>query len=90
MVLTQPRVSGDSLIGALQGVSYQVGVPLSHVQRMEAVQRDKTRTAWLIAGLTALTAASMYALVHASGVGDGCDTTFHRHMCPGTDIDWPN
>ena len=44
VVLTQPRVSGDTLIGALEGVSSPMAVPLSHVQRIEVVQRDKKRT----------------------------------------------
>ncbi len=87
VVLTQPRVSGDSLIGALQGVSYPVAVPLNHVQRIEAAQRDNKRTTWLIAGLSALTALSVYALAHAGGAG-GPEPEYHPvggdpENCPG-------
>jgi hypothetical protein len=80
--ITQPRVSGDSLFGTLQGLSYQVAMPLSRVELMEAVQRDRTRTAWLIAGLAVATASGVWALSQ-TGAGRSCDNALpedtYRH-----------
>lgn len=82
--VAEPRISGDSLIGTWAGLGEPVAVPLSQVARIDAVQRSKKRTTFLIAGLTAVTAAGIYALVQAStggrrvcdystgGPGDNC------------------
>jgi hypothetical protein len=71
--LARPHVSGDSLVGTLAGVGRPWGVPLSQVQVVEAVQRDKRRTRWLIAGLGVVTVAGVYAFSRL-GTGDNkCD-----------------
>jgi hypothetical protein len=74
VTITEPRVSGDSLYGTVPGASQPVAAPLGHIALMEAVQRDKTRTRWLIAGLGVLTAAGAFALTQ-SGNSD------YRHPC---------
>jgi hypothetical protein len=78
--VTQARVSGDSLFGTLKGLSHRVAVPLSRVQLIEAVQRDKKRTAWLIAGLGVAMASAVWALSQ-SGEGEPCDNTYYRATC---------
>jgi hypothetical protein len=75
VTIAQPRVSGDSLYGTVQGGSRPVAAPLSHVARIEALQRDTQRTKWLIAGLSVLTAAGVFALTQSSGNSD------YRHPC---------
>jgi len=72
MFVAQPRVSGDSLFGTIQGQSRPVAVSLGQIQRIEAVQHDRKRTTWMIAVLTVATASGMWALLH-SGAGDSCD-----------------
>jgi len=74
LAVAQPRVSGDSLLGTWQGLARPLGLPLTHVQRIEAVQRDKKRTTLVIAGAAALTATLGYLLVQArGGSGPSCD-----------------
>lgn len=74
MYVTQPRVSGDSLFGTMQGQSNTVAVPLSQVRLIEAVQHSRKRTIWMIAALAVATASGAWALMH-SGVGEPCDYT---------------
>lgn len=71
--VAQPRMSGDTLLGTWQGLGEPVAVPMSQVQRIDAVQRDRKRTTLLIAGLTAVTAAGVYALIQATSGSDVCD-----------------
>lgn len=71
--LARPRVSGDSLIGTLQGLSRPWGVPLSQVQVVEAMQRDKKRTTLLIAGLGVVTVAGAYAFAKLGSGDSNCD-----------------
>lgn len=69
----QPKISGDSLVGTWQGLSEPVAIPLGEVKLVQARQRDKGRTTWLIAGLSVFTAAGVYAIVQAtSGKSDAC------------------
>jgi hypothetical protein len=75
VTFAQPRVRGDTLYGTVPGVSQPVAAPLSHIERIEAVQRDKKRTRWLIAGLGVLAAAGVFALTQSgsSGFTHPCD-----------------
>jgi len=77
MFVTQPRVSGDSLFGTMQGRSHTVAVPLSQVRLIQARQADKKRTTWLIAGLAVAGASSIWALSQ-SGAGESCDNSYYR------------
>ena len=79
MFVAQPRVSGDSLFGTMQGQSHQVAVPLNQVRLIQARQADKKRTVWLIAGLTVAAASSLWALGQ-SGAGESCDNTYYRAL----------
>jgi hypothetical protein len=74
VTLTEPRVSGDSLFGIVRGLSAPLAAPLDHIQRVDAKQRDKARTTWLIAGITAVTAAAVVALANPGS------STYH-HPC---------
>lgn len=68
-----PKISGDSLVGTWQGLSEPVAIPLGEVKLVQARQRDKGRTTWLIAGLSVFTAAGVYAIVQATaGKSDPC------------------
>jgi len=81
--VAQPRVSGDSLFGALQGnPSHRVAVPLSQVQLMRAKQPDGTRTAMLIAGLAVFAATSVYVLAK-TGNDASCDSVANPDYLPG-------
>lgn len=72
--VAQPRVSGDSLYGTLQGQPARIAVPLSAVQLIEAIQPDGKRTALLIAGLTVFTVGGVYILLQ-TGKDESCDVT---------------
>lgn len=74
VTIVRPRVSADTLFGTVRGASRQLAAPLSHIARMEVVQRDTKRTRWLITGLSVLTLAGGYALMQ-SGNSD------YRHPC---------
>ena len=71
--VTQPRVSGDSLFGTVQGQPAPVAVPLSNIQLIEAIQPDGKRTALLIAGLTAFAVTGVYVLLQ-TGDDESCDS----------------
>ena len=62
LTITQPRVSGDSLVGTWAAVSQPLALPLSHLQRVRAVQRDGTRTTLAIAGASMIAVAMGYLL----------------------------
>lgn len=72
--VAKPHMSGDTLIGTWAGLGESVVVPLSNVQRIDAVQRDKKRTTLAIAGLTAFTAGMVYAITQLGGGSNpACD-----------------
>jgi len=80
--VAQPRVSGDSLFGALQGnPSHRVAVPLSQVQLVRAKQPDRKRTIMLIAGLGVFTAANLYMFL-GTGSDVSCDGTVNPDYSP--------
>jgi len=74
LMLTAPRVSGDSLIGTWEGADRELALPLRDVQRVEAVRRDKTRTTLLIAGVSVAAVAIGYQLTREwSSVRQPCN-----------------
>lgn len=88
LTITQPRVSGDSLVGIWQGVSEPLALPLDQVQQVEAMQRDKTRTRFLIAGVSVLTVGMTYLITRqASRVRQPCnfDGGHHAGNCDTDD-----
>jgi hypothetical protein len=81
-VVAQPRVSGDSLFGALQrSPSHRVAVPLSQVQLIQARQPNGKRTTMMIAGLAVFTATSVLVLSNSGG-GPSCDSTAKPSYLP--------
>lgn len=77
MGVAEPRVSGDSLFGLVQGQSNRpLAVPLSQVERIEAILPDGKRTTLLVAGLAAATGVVVYALVKAIGGRGGSCSPF--------------
>ncbi|HEX9705237.1 MAG TPA: hypothetical protein VGA20_08335 [Gemmatimonadales bacterium] len=66
LTITQPRVSGDSLHGTWQAVSELLALPLGQLQRIDAAQRDKTRTTMLIAGASVITVGMLYLLTRGT------------------------
>lgn len=74
VAVAKPHMSGDTLIGTWAGLGEAVVAPLNQVQRIDAVQRDRKRTTFLIAGLAAFTAVGVYAVIQATnGGGRVCD-----------------
>ena len=71
-----PRVSGDTLLGTWAGLGEPVVVPLNHLRRIEAVQRDKRKTTLLIVGIAAGTLAASYALSLAVKSSKHCDYSY--------------
>jgi len=67
LAVAQPRIDGDTLRGTWEGRSAPLAVPLRDVQRVEAVQRDKTKTIVLVATLATLTAAGVYGFTRRGG-----------------------
>jgi hypothetical protein len=79
--VSEPRMSGDTLVGTWLGLGEPVAVPLNQVQRIDALQRDKKRTTLMIVGISAVGAAGIYALVQAATSGrNACDYSYQ----PGT------
>jgi hypothetical protein len=74
--VAEPHMSGDTLIGIWDGLGEPVAVPLTEVQQIDARQRSQGRTRLLIGGLTALTAATVYVVVHATQSGANCDYSY--------------
>jgi hypothetical protein len=83
IVIERPRVSGDTVYGNWQGQTRAVAVPLSQVQSMLARRRDGGRTALLVAGVTILAGAGVYAVVQsANGQNDWyCDYNSAVPVC---------
>lgn len=74
--VAKPHMSGDTLIGIWDGLGEPVAVPLIEVQQIDARQRSKSRTTFLIGGLTAVTAMGVFVLVRATRSGANCDYTY--------------
>jgi hypothetical protein len=74
LTIVHPRVSGDSLLGIWQDVAQPLALPLNHLQRIEASQRDKTRTRLLITGVSVVTGALAFLLTRTtSETGRPCN-----------------
>ncbi len=65
--IAQPWIDGDTLRGTWAGRSDRLALPLRDVQLVQAMQRDKTKTIILVATLTGLTAAGVYAMTLPGG-----------------------
>ena len=76
--VTKPQISGDTLIGTFAGEP--LAVPLSDVQRIDAMQKSPKRTAMAVAGLGAFGGLLTYAIVRVTVSGRNCDTSYQ----PGT------
>lgn len=86
VAVAQPRISGDTLLGVRQGLSRPVALPLSHLRRIQAVQRDRTRTTVTVAGITTITAVVGFLLLQKTGdQGPSCDYSGVTHALPGCD-----
>jgi hypothetical protein len=82
VAVAQPRVSGDSLVGTREGLTSPVAVPLTEVERVEAMQRDKKRTTLVVVGLTTVTVmvGTLLAINSLGTEGETCDYTYKG--CP--------
>lgn len=78
--VTKPQISGDTLIGMWAGE--QVAVPLSDVQRIDAMQKSPRRTAMMVAGLAVLAAGGTYAVVRVTQSGRNCDYSYQPSTLP--------
>jgi hypothetical protein len=66
LTIAEPRVSGDSLVGIWRPVAQPLALPLSQFRRIEARQRDGTRTGVLIAGTTLAAGAVVFLLTRTT------------------------
>jgi hypothetical protein len=81
--VAEPRMQGDTLLGVRQGMSRQLVLPMSHIQRVEAVQPNKKRTILTIAGATVVGATLGYLLAQrATGDAPVCDATSRFQFHP--------
>ena len=73
--VANPRLSGDTVHGTVLGGSQPVAVPLSEVQRVSTIRVNRSRTVFLIGGLTVMSALVTYAVIaQVSGDDSGfCD-----------------
>jgi len=72
--VANPQMRGDTVVGTWQGLDEAVAVPLSDVQRIDAVQKDPRKTATFIAALVGLAAVTTYGFVRAvHSSGEICD-----------------
>lgn len=80
--VSHPRVQDDKLVGIWQGLGERVEVPLSQVS-IEAIQPNKKRTSWMIAGLSVVGVAGIWAITQVMSPTDNpCDQTYHPERCP--------
>jgi hypothetical protein len=63
--VVEPRLRNDTIIGTWEGLSEPVALPLSRIQRVDAIQKDSKRTTLLIFALAGVTAAATYGFVRA-------------------------
>lgn len=61
--VAQPRMSHDTIIGTWDGLNEAVALPMSHVRRVDAIQKDSKKTTMFILGLVGVTAAATYGFV---------------------------
>jgi hypothetical protein len=81
VTLMRPRVSSDSIYGTVAGVAHPLAAPLTHVERIEAMQRDRARTRWLVAGVGVLALGSVAVFTLGGSGGSDCDATYYRSPC---------
>ena len=65
--VSQPKISGDTLLGTWAGLAEPVTIPFRDIQLVQAKQPDRGKTRMLIIGLTAVTAAGLYAIIKGTG-----------------------
>jgi hypothetical protein len=63
--ISEPRLRNDTIIGTWEGLSEPVALPLSRIQRVDAIQKDTKRTTLLIVALAGATAVATYGFVRA-------------------------
>lgn len=91
LTITNPRVTGDTVLGTLPGESEPVVLPLSAVQNIGTVRFSGARTAMLVGGLVALGGLATFAVLsRASGDGsEFCDYD-RQPMVPGVECAYPS
>jgi hypothetical protein len=84
--VAHPRISGDTVHGTTIGGTEPIAVPLRQVQRMATVRLNRTRTAFLVGGITIVGALMTYTvLTHAAGDGSQACDYDNQPMIPGTE-----
>ena len=73
-MLNQPRVSGDSIVGTLNG-GRVMKIPLANTQLVEAKQRDKGKTL-AVAVIGGVVAAGTIFLMASAGDSEGDDQSY--------------
>jgi hypothetical protein len=76
VVLENPRVSGDTLLGTVSGEVRQVAFPFRDVHSVSALRVDRGRTALFALGVTAgavLTAYVIFGTANGNNPGWVCD-----------------
>lgn len=83
LIVAHPTVRGDTVFGMWPDQPRTLSVSLSQIQRVEAVRRDRKRTALLVGGVSVLAGVAVYALVQsANGHHDWtCDYTHAVPTC---------
>ncbi len=82
--ILEPRLRNDTIHGTWDGLNETVALPLSRVQRVDAIQKDSKRTTMLIVGLAAVGAAVTYGMVRAvTDHGMICDYSRPSGFSPG-------
>lgn len=76
----RPSVQGDTLLGQWQGTSERVRLPLPQIQMVSARQPDRTRTALLVVGASALAGFIVWRAIEG---GSGSGICFYEPG-PGT------
>lgn len=66
MPVSKPQMRGDTLVGEWAGLGEKVAVPMSDIQRLDAIQKDPKKTTLFIAALVAATAVTAYGFSRAS------------------------
>ena len=88
--ITNPRLSGDTVIGMVPGGNTPVALPLREVQRVSTVRLNRARTALLVGGIAAAGTFMAYAVLSNSGGRSDFTCDYNNPSYLGPQCGFPN
>lgn len=88
--ITNPRLSGDTVVGTVPGANTPVALPLHEVQRVSTVRLNRGRTALLVGGIAAAGAFMAYAVLSNAGGRSDFTCDYNNPSYLGPQCGFPN